>query len=258
MTYFEGFIVPVPEANKEAYTKHGSGLIPELRKCGVERQVECWAVDLPEGKLTDFRKAVAAEPGETLVFAWFEYPDRQTRDTSNERMMASSAMAEMGEIPFDGKRMIFGGFQGVVEEGSGSGSFVDGIIVPVPADKRDDYARVAGTNAKVFVEHGATRVVESLSDDVDHGKVTDFYRAVHAKVAELVAFSFIEWPDKAYRDEAWQKIMQDDRMQHGGGLFDGSRMFWGGFAPVIDTAATGTISNPAPGGSPLPIEEQGE
>jgi uncharacterized protein YbaA (DUF1428 family) len=58
---------------------------------------------------------------------------------------------------------------------------------------------------------------------------------VKAADGETVAFSFIEWPDKAARDEAWQKIMQDQRMQHGGGLFDGSRMFWGGFEPVIDT-----------------------
>ena len=256
MTYFEGFIVPVPEGNKYAYTKHGSGLIPELRKCGVERQVECWGVDLPEGKQTDFRKAVAAERGETAVFAWFEYPDRKTRDASNERMMSSSAMAELGEPPFDAKRMIFGGFQGVVEEGAGGGSFVDGIVVPVPAGKRDDYAALAAMNAKVFIEHGASRVIESLSDDVDHGKVTDFYRAVQAKDGELVAFSFIEWPDKAFRDQAWEKIMKDKRMQHGGGLFDGSRMFWGGFAPVIDSAATGTISHPAPAGSALPSEEQ--
>lgn len=258
MTYFEGFIVPVPEGNKDAYIKHGSGLIPELRKCGVVRQVECWGVDLPEGKQTDFRKAVAAEPGETSVFAWFEYPDREARDTSNERMMSSSTMAEMGDIPFDGKRMIFGGFQAVVEEGSGGGSFVDGIIAPVPADKRDDYKRLAAANAKVFIEYGAVRVVESLSDDVDHGKVTDFYRAVQAKDGELVTFSFIEWPNKGARDQGWQRIMQDQRMQHGGGVFDGSRMFWGGFESIIDSAGTGTISNPAPAGSLLPTEEQGE
>lgn len=236
MTYFEGFIVPVPEGNKDAYIRHGSSLIPELKKCGVRRQVECWGADLPEGKRTDFRKAVAAEPGETAVFAWFEYPDRQARDTSNERMMASSAMTEMGEIPFDGKRMIFGGFKSVVEEGAGRGNFVDGIIAPVPADKHDDYVRLASANAKVFIDHGALRVVESLSDDVDHGKVTDFYRAVQAKDGELVTYSFIEWPDKASRDEAWRKIMDDQRMQHGGSVFDGSRMFWGGFEKIIDSA----------------------
>ena len=237
MTYFEGFIVPVPETNKEAFTRHAHQLAPSLRECGVRRQLEAWGSDLPEGKLTDFRKAVDAQPGETAVFAWFEYPDRQTRDASNQAMMSNPAVAEAGgDAPFDGKRMIFGGFEAVIEEGSPGGTYVDGIVVPVPSDKRDEYARLAGHNAKVFREFGATRVVETLGDDVSHGQVTDFYRAVKAEDGETVAFSFIEWPDKAARDQAWQKIMQDERMQHGGGLFDGKRMFWGGFDVVIDTA----------------------
>jgi uncharacterized protein YbaA (DUF1428 family) len=142
--------------------------------------------------------------------------------------------------------MIFGGFKAVVEEGSPGGSYVDGIVVPVPIEKSGEYARLAGQNAKVFREFGATRVVEALGDDVPHGEVTDFYRAVQAKDGETVAFSFIEWPDKASRDQAWQKIMQDERMQHGGGLFDGSRMFWGGFEPVIDTGRQQQVQSGAP------------
>lgn len=238
MTYFEGFIVGVPQGNKDAFRLHADSLSPALRKCGVRRQVEAWASDISEGKLTDFRKAVDARPDETVVFAWFEYPDRQARDASNERMMSDSEMMEMSkDVPFDAKCMIFGGFNAVVEEGSGGGRYVDGIVVPVPESAREEYARLAGINAKLFREYGATRVVETLGDDVPHGQVTDFYRAVKAEPGETVAFSFIEWPDKAARDEAWQKIMQDNRMQHGGGLFDGKRMFWGGFEVIIDTAA---------------------
>jgi len=237
MTYFEGFIVPVPEANKDAYIRHGSGLSAALRGLGVGRQVEAWGTDIPEGKGTDFRKAVDAQTGENVVFAWFEYPDRKARDAANQAMMSDPKMEEMSkDVPFDAKRMIFGGFEAVVEEGSGGGRFVDGIVVPVPEGKRDEYRRLAGQNAKVFTEFGATRVIETLGDDVPHGKVTDFYRAVKAEEGETIAFSFIEWPDKAARDEAWGKIMQDQRMQHGGGLFDGKRMFWGGFEVVIDTA----------------------
>ena len=146
-------------------------------------------------------------------------------------------MTEMSaEVPFDAKRMIFGGFQAVVEDGSPGGSYVDGIVVPVPTNRREDYARLAGQNAKVFREYGATRVIETIGDDVPHGKVTDFYRAVLAEEGETVAFSFIEWPDKARRDEAWQAIMQDHRMQHGGDIFDGKRMFWGGFEVIVDSA----------------------
>ena len=248
MTYFEGFIVPVPEANKEAFAQHARDLMPSLRDCGVRRQLEAWGTDVPEGKLTDFHKAVDAEAGENVVFAWFEYPDRAARDQANQKMMSDPQMAELGsDVPFDGKRMIYGGFEAVVEDGSAGGTYVDGIVVPVPTGKRDDYARLAGENAKVFREYGATRVVETLGDDISHGKVTDFYRAVKAEDGETVAFSFIEWPDRQARDQAWQKIMQDQRMQHGGGLFDGKRMFWGGFEVVIDSAAErATIQASAP------------
>ena len=240
MTYFEGFIVPVPDGNKDAFAKHAKQMAPSLRKCGVQRQVEAWGTDVPEGKLTDFRKAVDAKPGENVVFAWFEYPDRQARDASNQAMMSNPDMAEIGgEAPFDGKRMIFAGFDAVVEQGSPGGTYVDGIVVPVPTARRDDYAALASKNAAIFREYGATRVVETLGDDLTHGQVTDFYRAVKAEDGETVAFSFIEWPDKDVRDQAWQKIMQDERMQHGGALFDGKRMFWGGFEVVIDTARDG-------------------
>jgi uncharacterized protein YbaA (DUF1428 family) len=237
MTYFEGFILSVPEANKDAFRKHASDLAPLLREVGVQRQVESWDSDVAEGKLTDFRKAVDAKSNEKIVFAWFEYPDRQARDKANERMMTNSQMMELSkDVPFDAKRMVLGGFKGIVEEGSAGGSYVDGIVVPVPTGNSDEYARLAAANAKVFCEYGATRVVETLGDDVPHGSATDFYRAVQAEPGETIAFSFIEWPDKASRDQAWQKIMQDNRMQHGGGTYDGKRMFWGGFDVVIDTA----------------------
>jgi uncharacterized protein YbaA (DUF1428 family) len=248
MTYFEGFIVPVPENNKDAFASHANQLSESLKQCGVRRQLEAWGADVQEGKVTDFRKAVEAKPGENVVLAWFEYADRKARDGANEAMMNNSEMMDMSkDVPFDAKRMIFGGFQSVVEEGSGGGRFVDGIIVPVPTSKRGEYTQLAAKNAKVFREYGATRVVETLGDDVPQGQVTDFFRAVKAEDGETVAFSFIEWPDKAARDQAWQKIMADQRMQHGGGIFDGKRMFWGGFEVVIDTARGEQISaSPAP------------
>ena len=236
MTYFEGFIVPVPNGNKQAYVTHANTLVSSLRECGARRQFEAWGTDIPEGKTTDFRKAVDAQAGENVVFAWFEYPDRQTRDAANQKMMSDPKMEEFSKnLPFDAKRMVLGGFQSMVEEGSTGGRYVDGIVVPVPTARRDEYADLAGRNAKVFREYGATRVIETLGDDVPRGKVTDFYRAVQAVDGETVAFSFIEWPNKASRDGAWEKIMQDQRVQHGGGLFDGKRMFWGGFEVVIDT-----------------------
>jgi uncharacterized protein YbaA (DUF1428 family) len=238
MTYIEGFIVPVSTGNRDAYVKQASDVAPILREFGVERHVEAWGSDVPEGKVTDFRKAVNAEAGEDVVFSWFEYPSRAARDAANAKMMSDPRMAEIGaSMPFDGKRMVVGGFAVVVEEGSGKGGFVDGMIVPVLPGQRDAYRAMAAKSAPIFREHGATRVVESIADDVSKGQVTDFYRAVEAEDGETIVFSFIEWPDKAARDAGWEKLMADERMKPEGDMpFAGPRMFWGGFKPVLDTA----------------------
>ena len=238
MTYFEGFVAAVPEANKEAYRKHAADAAPIFQEFGVRRHVEAWDSDVPEGKVTDFRGAVNAKPDEKVVFAWFEYPDKATRDSVNEKMMSDPRMKDMGEtMPFDGKRMIYGGFDAIVEEGSGTGGYTDGFVVPVPEGKRDAYRELASKMAKVFRQHGATRVVEAIASDVPKGEVTDFYRAVKAEDGETVVFSFIEWPDKATRDEAWQKIMSDESLKPEGEMpFAGQRMFWCGFEPIWDTA----------------------
>jgi uncharacterized protein YbaA (DUF1428 family) len=238
MTYFEGFVAAVPEANKEAYGKHAAEAAPIFRDIGVSRHFEAWDSDVPEGKVTDFRKAVEAKPDEKVVFAWFEYPNKDARDAANEKMRNDPRMKNMGEtMPFDGKRMIYGGFDAIVEEGSERGDYTDGFVVPVPEGKVEAYQQLAAKMAKAFRQHGANRVVEALADDVPKGEVTDFYRAVKAEEGEKVVFSFIEWPDKATRDEAWQKIMADESMKPEGDMpFSGQRMFWGGFEPIFDTA----------------------
>jgi uncharacterized protein YbaA (DUF1428 family) len=239
MTYFEGFIVPVPADNQDAFRNHANQLAPLLKEIGVRRQVEAWDSDVPEGKVTDFRKSVDAAAGEKVVFAWFEYPDRQARDAANEKMMSDPRMADAGkDAPFDGKRMIFGGFDAIVEAGSGGGDYIDGFVVPVPEGNREAYRQLAAKMAKVFREHGATRVIEAFGDDVPKGEVTDFHRAVKAENGESVVFSFIEWPDKGIRDEAWKAIMADDTMKPQGEMpFNGQRMFWGGFDKIVDSAS---------------------
>jgi uncharacterized protein YbaA (DUF1428 family) len=157
-------------------------------------------------------------------------------------MMSDPRMEEMGtSAPFDGKRMILGGFEAIVEEGQGGGEYIDGFVVPVPEAKRDAYRELAAKMAKVFRQHGATRVIEAFDDDVSKGEVTDFYRAVKAEDGEGVVFSFIEWPDKATRDEAWKAIMADESMKPQGEMpFNGQRMFWGGFDKIVDTAEART------------------
>ena len=248
MTYFEGFIAPVPEANKDAYRTHATNFASLSPEFGIGRHVEAWDNDVPEGKLTDYRKAVDAKPDEKIVLAFFEYPNRQARDAANEKFMSDPRMADMGkDMPFDGKRMIMGGFEAIVEEGSAGGSYTDGFVVPVPEGKTEEYRALAAKMAKVFRQHGASRVIGALSDDVNRGEVTDFYRAVKAEDGEKVVFSFIEWPDKATRDQAWGKIMEDESLRPQGDMpFDGKRMFWGGFDKIVDTAEQPAIQAGAP------------
>jgi uncharacterized protein YbaA (DUF1428 family) len=140
-------------------------------------------------------------------------------------------------MPFDGKRVIYGGFESIVDESTrGPAGYADGYVVPVPSGNKQAYKEMAARAAEVFREYGATRVVEAWGDDVPDGQVTDFRRAVKAKKGETVVFSFVEWPDKATRDAAWPKIMEDPRMKPDRDKmpFDGQRMFWGGFKPILD------------------------
>jgi uncharacterized protein YbaA (DUF1428 family) len=237
MTYFEGFVAPVPEANKDAYLKHARDFVPIGREFGIRRHLEAWENDVPEGKVTDFRKAVDAKPDEKIVFSFFEYPSKAERDAANEKFMSDPRMEDFAaNMPFDGKRMVMGGFEAIVEEGSGGGRYTDGFVVPVPENKRDGYRALAAKMAKVFRQHGASRVIEAFGTDVPKGKVTDFYRAVKAEDGEGVVFSFIEWPDKQIRDEAWKAIMADESLKPEGEMpFNGQRMFWGGFEKILDT-----------------------
>ncbi|MBC7987683.1 MAG: DUF1428 domain-containing protein [Sphingomonadaceae bacterium] len=236
MTYVEGFVVAVPTANKEEYRKHAADAAPMFKEFGVTRFVETWGDDVPDGKVTDFKGSVQAKDDETVVFSWFEYPDKATRDAANEKMMSDPRMKEMGaNMPFDGQRMIVAGFDSIVDEGGDKGGYADGFVLPVPDEKKEAYRAMAAKAAPIFREYGATRVVEAWGDDVPDGKVTDYRRAVKAEEGENVVFSFVEWPDKATRDAAWAKIMEDERMKPEGDMpFDGKRMFWGGFEPIVD------------------------
>lgn len=116
MTYVDGFVASVPAANKEAYRKHAAEAAVLFKEFGATRIVECWGDDVPPGKLTDFSKAVQAKEDEVVVFAWIEYPSREVRDAAHQKMMNDPRMQAMGEMPFDGKRMIYGGFTPILDE----------------------------------------------------------------------------------------------------------------------------------------------
>lgn len=120
MTYVEGFVIPVPTASKDEFIAHAREFDQLLIDHGALRVVECWGDDVPHGKQTDFYRAVAARDDETVCFSWIEWPDRATRDTQMARVMALMESDPRYDpantpMPFDGARMIFGGFQSIVE-----------------------------------------------------------------------------------------------------------------------------------------------
>ena len=114
MAYIDGFVTPVPEANRQAYIEHVRAAAPMFREHGALRIVEAWGDDVPDGKVTDFRRAVQAQEGEAVLFSWIEWPSRQARDEGMEKVFADPRLAELG-MPFDGKRMIFGGFDPILD-----------------------------------------------------------------------------------------------------------------------------------------------
>lgn len=116
MQYVEGFVAAVPAANKQAYIDHARKAFAMFKEFGATRCVECWGDDVPEGEVTSFRMAVKQKEDEVAVFSWIEYPSKAVRDAAMEKMMADPRMKEMENMPFDGKRMIYGGFVPVVDE----------------------------------------------------------------------------------------------------------------------------------------------
>jgi uncharacterized protein YbaA (DUF1428 family) len=116
-------------------------------------------------------------------------------------------------------------------------TYVDGFILPLPNGKEDEYREQARKFADKTRAQGAIGTIEGLGDNLEHGHTTDFFRSVQAKDDENVVFSFILWPSKEVRDAAWEKLMADPDMQPRANPmpFDGRRMFWGGFKPLLNT-----------------------
>jgi uncharacterized protein YbaA (DUF1428 family) len=116
MSYVDGFVIPVPEANKEAYRAMAAKAAPIFKEFGATRIVECWGNDVPDGKVTDFKRAVKAEAGENVVFSWILWPSKAVRDQGMKKVMDDPRLQPDGDMPFDGKRLIYGGFEILLEE----------------------------------------------------------------------------------------------------------------------------------------------
>ena len=118
MTYIHGFLLAVPNANKAAYTEMAVSAAKVFRENGALSVMEAWGADVPDGKVTSFPMAVKLEADESVVFSWIIWPDKQSAETG---MAASMKQLEemMGpdpsKMPFDGMRMMWGGFESIVE-----------------------------------------------------------------------------------------------------------------------------------------------
>jgi len=116
MNYVDGFVLAVSNENKEAYRQHAERAARIFKEYGALGVVECWGDDVPEGKLTSFTMAVKREPNEAVVFSWVTWPSRTVRDAGWKKVMADPRLqSDTNPMPFDGKRMIYGGFETIVE-----------------------------------------------------------------------------------------------------------------------------------------------
>ena len=116
MTYVDGFDIAVPTDKQADYKAIAEKSAAVFKKFGAKRVVECWGDDVPEGKLTSFPMAVKRAENETVVFSWIEWPSKAARDDGMKKSMEDlNKIMDPSSMPFDGKRMIFGGFEGIVD-----------------------------------------------------------------------------------------------------------------------------------------------
>ncbi|MCY1128231.1 DUF1428 domain-containing protein [Frigidibacter sp. RF13] len=113
MSYIDGFLIPVEDARKEEYRAHEAKWWPWFRDHGATGLTVCWGDDVPSGTQTDFRRAVDLRTGETVVFAWMTWPDKATRDRAFAAMFEGDM--DMAQMPFDGKRLVYGSFVPIFE-----------------------------------------------------------------------------------------------------------------------------------------------
>jgi uncharacterized protein YbaA (DUF1428 family) len=116
MSYIDGFVAAVPTANREKYKKHAADSATVFKDHGAVKVVECWGDDVPDGKVTSFPMAVKRKDDETVVFSWIVWPSRKVRDEGMKKVMADPRVKpDVNPMPFDGQRLIYGGFEPIVE-----------------------------------------------------------------------------------------------------------------------------------------------
>ena len=232
MTVIQGYVMPVPTANKDAYRDYCERFGAVFRQLGGARLVEAWGDDIPAGKDTDFNWAVNKAPDESVVFSWMEFPDEATRAAVFHKMRNDPEVIKViASDLYDRARMIHAPFTIINEKrGSGTARYMEGCLMPVPLAAKDKYTSWANASNALFILHGAVRAAVAWPDDAP----AEYKAMVAAKPDETVTYCWIEWPDKQTRLRAWQALMQDPAMQALVMPFDGSRMIFGGFEPLVE------------------------
>lgn len=239
MTYYTGSIAAVPNTNKQSYIKYARAGWPLFKKYGATRMVESWGVDVPKGKVNDLYGAVNAKDDEAVVYSWISWPSKEMADTAWQKMQDDPETQSMGQMPFDGSRMIYGGFEPILESGAEkTAGYVQGFALAVPEKNKAAYTAMAKDAwENMFKPNGCIGTVEAWGVDVPHGKQTDFYRATKAEAGEVPMFSWVTWPDKAACDTAAKAMEASmEGKEYPDMPFDGMRMMWGGFELIFDSA----------------------
>ena len=116
MAYVDGFVAAVPTANREKFRRHAEAAAVVFKEHGALKVVECWGDDVPDGKVTSFPMAVKRKEDETVVFSWIMWPSREVRDAGMAKVMADPRLQpDKNPMPFDGQRLIYGGFEIILE-----------------------------------------------------------------------------------------------------------------------------------------------
>lgn len=247
MTCYTGSLVSVPRTNRSAYLAHARAAWPLVQSHGALQSIECWGVDIPRGEINDFYSALAAPEGEAIVLSWIAWPDAAAIDRGMAAIENDPRMMDLPEMPFDGARMIYGTFQPLVSFGAlGDARYLQGFVLPVPAQNKAAYADVARQGwDSLYHPLGARQLVEGWGIDVPHGTQTDFYRATLARADEVPLFSWIAWADKAQCDAATRAMTEGTIAGPSAEMpFDAKRMIFGGFE-IIFNSHSDTAQAPA-------------
>ena len=247
--YVHGFVTAVPTANKAEYIKFCTSTGAALKRLGATEAVECWGVDVPDGKVTSFPLAVKKQADETVVFSWTRWPSQEVAEAAEAKMRAGEIPEfdfAKNQPPFDGKRLIYGGFEVVIDMGEmpdpKARCYVTGFVWACPTAIKDKYIEFNTRMGEALMRLGGLKVVECWGVEVPPGKVTSFPLAVKQKPNEAVDFSWVVWPSKAVADAAMANMRAGEGMpdfdptaasNEGDHAFDPSRLIYGGFEMVV-------------------------